>query len=60
VLHFAAGVLLAGEAGAIVTDHTGVDWTIASPILVVAATPEMYAELLAVAASVYARVSAPR
>jgi myo-inositol-1(or 4)-monophosphatase len=57
-LHFAAGVLLAREAGAIVTDHTGADWTIDSPILVAAATRDLHAELRTVAGQVYARVSA--
>ena len=56
-LHFAAGALLAGEAGAIVTDHSSADWTIDSPILVVAATRDLHAELQDLAAQTYARVT---
>jgi myo-inositol-1(or 4)-monophosphatase len=56
-LHVAAGALLAREAGARVTDHTGADWTLESPILVVAATDELHAELQALAAHVYAEVT---
>lgn len=56
-LHFAAGVLLAKEAGAIVTDQSGAGWTLDSPICVVGATRELHADLLAVAATVYERVS---
>jgi myo-inositol-1(or 4)-monophosphatase len=57
-LHFAAGVLLAGEAGAIVTDHTGAGWTLDSPILVVAATRGLHTELQLLADRVYARLTA--
>jgi myo-inositol-1(or 4)-monophosphatase len=57
-LHFAAGALLAREAGAIVSDHAGDAWTLGSPILVVAATPELHSELQALAAEVYARAGA--
>ena len=56
-LHFAAGALLAREAGAIVTDHSGADWTLDSPILVVAASREVHSELQTLAADVYARVT---
>ena len=45
-LHFAAGTLLATEAGAIVTDDTGARWTIDSTSLVAAATDELHASLL--------------
>jgi fructose-1,6-bisphosphatase/inositol monophosphatase family enzyme len=55
-LHFAAGVLLAREAGAIVTDHTGAEWTISSPILVVTAVADLHAELQTLAHQVYTRV----
>jgi myo-inositol-1(or 4)-monophosphatase len=54
-LHFAAGVLLAKEAGAIVTDQSGADWTVESSICVIAATRELHADLLALAADVYER-----
>jgi fructose-1,6-bisphosphatase/inositol monophosphatase family enzyme len=57
-LHFAAGVLLAQEAGATVTDQSGADWTVDSPICVVAATRELHAELRALAAEVYERAVA--
>jgi myo-inositol-1(or 4)-monophosphatase len=57
-LHFAAGVLLAREAGALVTDHTGAEWTLDSPICVVAATRALHAELVTLASEVYARATA--
>jgi myo-inositol-1(or 4)-monophosphatase len=44
-VHFAAGLLLTEEAGAIVTDERGGPWTLFGPIYVVAATPELSAEL---------------
>jgi myo-inositol-1(or 4)-monophosphatase len=56
-LHVAAGALLAKEAGARVTDHTGADWTVDSPILVVAATDGLHAELQPLAAQVYREVT---
>jgi myo-inositol-1(or 4)-monophosphatase len=57
-LHFAAGVLLVKEAGAIVSDQFGGDWTLDSPICVVAATRELHTELLELAAEVYMRAIA--
>jgi myo-inositol-1(or 4)-monophosphatase len=57
-LHFAAGVLLTREAGALVTDEAGAEWTLDSPICVVAATRALHADLLALAAEVYARATA--
>jgi myo-inositol-1(or 4)-monophosphatase len=54
-LHFAAGVLLAREAGAIATDHLGAEWTLASPILVVAAAPALHSELQPLANEVFER-----
>jgi myo-inositol-1(or 4)-monophosphatase len=54
-LHFAAGALLAREAGALVTDHAGADWTLTSPILVVAASPALHTDLRSLAAELYAR-----
>lgn len=48
-LHFGAGALLASEAGATVTDLQGAPWGIASTSLLVAATPELHGELLALA-----------
>jgi myo-inositol-1(or 4)-monophosphatase len=44
-LHTAAGCLLAVEAGASVTDREGKPWTLASTSRIVAATPELHAEL---------------
>jgi len=57
-LHVAAGALLAREAGASVSDHTGAEWTLDSPILVVAATEGLHAELQTLAAEVYSQLSA--
>jgi myo-inositol-1(or 4)-monophosphatase len=45
-VHAAAGALLSEEAGALVTDRTGVAWTVDRPSLLAAATPEMHRELL--------------
>jgi myo-inositol-1(or 4)-monophosphatase len=53
-LHVAAGALLAAEAGATVTDHTGAPWSIERPVLIASATPEMHTEIHALAARVYA------
>lgn len=55
-LHVAAGALLAREAGALVTDHLGAEWTLDRPILVAAATPELHEELRELAAQVYNRL----
>jgi myo-inositol-1(or 4)-monophosphatase len=46
-VHGAAGVLLAREAGATVTDVDGAPWTLDSDSLLVAATPELHRDLLA-------------
>lgn len=46
-VHTAAGVLLAREAGAIVTDVEGRPWSLDSDSLLVAATPKLHADLLA-------------
>jgi myo-inositol-1(or 4)-monophosphatase len=56
-LHFAAGVLLAREAGATATDHRGAEWTLDSPILIVAASPELQKELQLLAKTVFERLS---
>jgi myo-inositol-1(or 4)-monophosphatase len=45
-VHTAAGVLLATEAGATVTDVDGRPWTLASNSLLAAATPELHTTLL--------------
>jgi myo-inositol-1(or 4)-monophosphatase len=45
-LHVGAGVLLASEAGATVTDIEGKPWTIESDSLVAAATPDLHRDLL--------------
>jgi myo-inositol-1(or 4)-monophosphatase len=45
-VHVAAGSLLAEEAGAIVTDRTGVPWTVAAQSILASATPEMLRELI--------------
>lgn len=46
-LHSAAGILLAAEAGAVVSDMDGGPWTVASSSLVAAATPELHRDLRA-------------
>jgi myo-inositol-1(or 4)-monophosphatase len=46
-LHFAAGTLLASEAGALVTDEDDRPWTVHSTSLVAAATREVHAAMLA-------------
>jgi myo-inositol-1(or 4)-monophosphatase len=46
-VHTAAGVLLAGEAGATVSDVDGSPWTLESDSLLAAASAELHAELLA-------------
>lgn len=46
-LHFAAGLLLAEEAGAVATDEQGRPWSMESKAYVAAATPALHAELLA-------------
>lgn len=56
-LHVAAGVLLAREAGALVTDHDGAEWSLDSPICVAAASQELHAEVLTLAAEVYTRLT---
>ena len=48
-VHFAAGLLLAEEAGAIVTDHIGKPWDLRSPVLVAAATQPFHRKLLTMA-----------
>lgn len=53
-LHVAAGALLAQEAGAIVSDQLGANWTIDSPLLLVAATRDLHTELLTFANQIYA------
>jgi myo-inositol-1(or 4)-monophosphatase len=49
-VHFAAGLLLAEEAGAIVTDESGKPWSTFGPIYVAAAAAELHEELRALAA----------
>ena len=44
-VHFAAGLRIAEEAGAIVTDEHGRPWQVAGPIYVVAANRELHAEI---------------
>lgn len=46
-LHFAAGALLAAEAGALVTDEDGAPWDLESQGLVAAATPAVHRALVA-------------
>jgi myo-inositol-1(or 4)-monophosphatase len=53
-LHIAAGVALAREAGATVTDLRGKPWTVGSPTLVCAAGADLAAELAAVAEATHA------
>jgi myo-inositol-1(or 4)-monophosphatase len=50
-LHFAAGALLALEAGAVVSDEQEQPWSLTADGLVAAATPALHAELLALAVS---------
>ena len=59
-LHLAAGVLLAREAGALVTDQSGAEWSLESDVCIVSASPELHAELQPLAAEVYARLCVPR
>jgi myo-inositol-1(or 4)-monophosphatase len=56
-MHFAAGALLVREAGGLATDHTGADWRLESPILVVAASPDLHREIVALAGNVFDRVN---
>lgn len=51
-LHFAAGALVASEAGAQVTDEEGRPWTLQSTSLVAAATRDVHAAMLAFVAAV--------
>ena len=51
-IHCAAGVLLAAEAGATVSQVDGWPWTLESDSLVVSAAPEVHRELLRVARAV--------
>jgi len=44
-LHAAAGVALALEAGATVTDMSGGPWRVSSHFLIAAANPELHGEL---------------
>jgi myo-inositol-1(or 4)-monophosphatase len=46
-VHTTAGVLLAREAGATVTDIDGAPWTLASDSLLISADPPLHADLLA-------------
>src|SRR6185503_14890629 len=49
-VHFAAGLLLAEEAGAIVTDEQGKPWSTFGPIYVAATSAALHEELRALAA----------
>lgn len=53
-LHVAAGAVLAGEAGATVTDLSGKPWAVGSPSLVCASGADLAAELAAVAGASHA------
>jgi fructose-1,6-bisphosphatase/inositol monophosphatase family enzyme len=55
-VHLAAGLLLAQEAGATVTDEGGDDWDLDSSVYVAAATPEMNRELQVIAEAVVAQL----
>ncbi len=48
-IHSAAGVLLAAEAGATVSQIDGWPWTLESDSVVVSAAPEIHRELLRIA-----------
>jgi len=44
-VHFAAGCLLASEAGALVTDLEGRPWSVVGTGFIAAATPELHRDL---------------
>jgi fructose-1,6-bisphosphatase/inositol monophosphatase family enzyme len=48
-VHVAAGAIIASEAGGTLTDVAGKPWTLEADSLIAAATPELHAELLAMA-----------
>ena len=48
-VHAAAGAIIASEGGGTLTDVTGAPWTVESDSLLVAATPALHADLLAMA-----------
>jgi fructose-1,6-bisphosphatase/inositol monophosphatase family enzyme len=52
-VHFAAGLLLAAEAGAVVTDQSGQPFQLDSPILVAAASAPLHRELCQLAEWAY-------
>jgi myo-inositol-1(or 4)-monophosphatase len=56
-VHFASGLLLAEEAGAVVTDAAGAAWQLDSPFHVIAAGAEMHQELLAGVSSVIKKLT---
>lgn len=45
-VHIAAGALLAAESGAVVTDRTGMRWTVDKPSILAAASPVLHADIL--------------
>jgi myo-inositol-1(or 4)-monophosphatase len=53
-VHLAAGLLLAEEAGALVTDQHGAAWQLASPVLVIAASAALQQDLLPLVQATYA------
>ena len=57
-VHFAAGLLLCEEAGALVTDERGGPWQVDGPIYIVAATADLSAELQRLARAAIAAVQA--
>jgi len=50
-VHAAAGILLATEAGGIVSDIDGESWNVDSDSVLAAATPSLHAELAATCAT---------
>jgi myo-inositol-1(or 4)-monophosphatase len=50
-VHFAAGLLIAEEAGAIVTDEQGNPWQLLGPIYIASANPQVHEELRGIAQS---------
>jgi myo-inositol-1(or 4)-monophosphatase len=56
-VHLAAGLLLAHESGAIVTNKRGTDWTLQDAVYVVAATSELHRGLQRMAQSVVAELT---
>jgi len=55
-VHLAAGLLLADESGAIVTNERGTDWTLQDPVYIVASNAALHHDLLLIAQAVIAEL----